>query len=256
MPVANPMHDRRFLVRELSTEPEVRIRGEEAHHLLQVLRLRPGDDVVVFDGSGEQYRAVLIRCEAKEATARKLEALPFAESPLELTMAVAIPKGDKMSLIVQKLTELGASRIIPLRCKRTHPSSTATSAVSKKLSRWQRVALEACKQSGRLRVPKIEAPIGFQEFLALELPPHRLLTCLDGKRLPGTPPSPRACVAAVGPEGGWTDEETSTALTGGFLTFGMGPSVLRTETAAIAAATILQWEWGDLENRTEQTSSS
>ncbi len=234
------MRERRFLVQDLAGGPVVRIGGDEAHHLLHVLRLRPGDEVVLFDGAGEQYRAVVTCCERETATARKLEALPLHESPLELVMAVAIPKSDKMILIVQKLTELGTDRMIPLLSQRTDVGAKAR--LSEKMARWRRVALEACKQSGRARLPRIEEPIRFEELLAQELPPQRLLVCPGGGGGLGNEPSPCSCIAAVGPEGGWTDGEVSAATDKGFKKIGLGPWTLRTETAAIAAAAILMWE--------------
>ncbi len=232
------MRERRFLVQDLAGQ-EVTLSGDEAHHLLHVLRLRPGDEVVLFDGAGEQYRAVVTRCEAETATARKLEALPFHEPPLELVMAVAIPKSDKMTLIVQKLTELGAGRMIPLLSKRTDVG--AKSGLSEKMIRWQRVALEACKQSGRARVPRIDEPIRFEELLAQELPPRRFLACHGGGAGLRNHRSPVSCIVAIGPEGGWTEDEISAATDKGFKKIELGPWVLRTETAAIAAAAILQW---------------
>jgi 16S rRNA (uracil1498-N3)-methyltransferase len=231
-----PMRERRFLVRDLAGGPVVKIGGDEAHQLLHVLRLRPGDEVVLFDGAGQQHRAVVTCCEKETATARKLEALPLLEPRLELTMAVAIPKSDKMTLTVQKLTELGASRIIPLLGKRTDVGAKA--GLSDKRVRWRRVALEACKQSGRARLPTIEEPILFEELLAQELPPQRFLACPGGTRLLSQLSQP-SCILAVGPEGGWTDGEVSAAIAQGFTKIGLGPWVLRTETAAIAAAAIL-----------------
>ncbi len=236
------MRERRFLVRDLSAGPEANICGEEAHHLLHVLRLRLGDEVVVFDGLGQQYRSVLTGCESDRVTARKLEALPVDEPRLDLVIAVALPKGDKMSLIVEKLTELGVRGVIPLLSTRTDIGSMAKS--SDRILRWRRVALEACKQSGRARLPQIEEPTRYEEFLARDLPLHRLLACPGGDRLPAQP-SPPSCVAAVGPEGGWTDDEISAAKEKGFRTMGLGPSILRTETAAIATGAILLWQWGD-----------
>jgi len=237
------MRERRFLVRELDTASEVEIRGSEAHHLLHVLRLGPGDEVVVFDGEGRQYRAVLSRCGSSSATARKLEALsPQGESPLAISMAVAAPKGDVMSLIVRKLTELGVHRFTPLVSDRTAASSKST--LDRRLSRWRRIADEAAKQCRRATVPEIGTPLTFGELLGLETPSVRILTCPGGQGLPSMP-RPRSCLVVIGPEGGWSDDEVSAAVGRGFLTFGLGPRILRTETAAIAAAAILQWSWGD-----------
>jgi len=234
------MRERRFLVQDLANQQVVTLAGDEAHHLLHVLRLHPGDEVVLFDGAGAQYRAVITHCEAKTATARKLEALPLHEPPLELVMAVAIPKSDKMTLIVQKLTELGAGRIIPLLSKQTDVGAKA--GLSEKIIRWRRVALEACKQSGRARLPRIDEPLHFEELLTLQLPPRRFLASPGGSGGLGNQPKEASCIVAIGPEGGWTDDEISAAADRGFKKIGLGPWTLRTETAAIAAAAILLWE--------------
>jgi 16S rRNA (uracil1498-N3)-methyltransferase len=237
------MRERRFLVRELTTASEVEIRGSEAHHLLHVLRLRPGDEVVVFDGRGHQNRAVLTRCEASSATARKLEPVSSgSESPLGVAAAVAAPKGDGMSLIVQKLTELGVQRVTPLVSDRTSAKSKDT--LGRRVARWRRIAGEAAKQSGRTRVPEIGTPLTFDELITGEQPSVRILACPGGASLPNVP-RPRSCLVVIGPEGGWTDNEVSAAVRNGFFKFGLGPRILRTETAAIAAAAILQWVWGD-----------
>ena len=235
------MRERRFTVPGIPSEGEVEITGNEAHHLLHVLRLKPSDEVVIFDGRGAEYRAQLTRCGNDSATARIVGRSESRESPLDMTLAVAVPKMDSMSRIVQKLTELGARRIIPIVTTRT--TVTAPGA-ARQLPRWQRIAAEACKQSGRSMLPTIEAPISFHELLETDLPATRFLLTVGG-------PSFReqkqrtSSVVAVGPEGGWTAEEISAALARGFARVGLGPRTLRTETAALAAASVLQWLWGD-----------
>jgi 16S rRNA (uracil1498-N3)-methyltransferase len=235
------MRERRFLVHELPDSGEIEIAGPEAHHLLHVLRLRPGDEIVVFDGLGKQFRAVLTRCERAAAWAGSLTPLPSRESPLELSLAVALPKADKMAIVVQKTTELGVRRLFPLFTSRTvvRPSDT-----HKQLARWRRTAEEACKQSGRAFVPIIAEPLPFDELLELDLPSTRLLLTGGGSNLTDKP-EPLSCLAAVGPEGGWTEQEIAAALNRGFRPFALGPRTLRTETAAVTAAALLQWLWGD-----------
>jgi 16S rRNA (uracil1498-N3)-methyltransferase len=237
------MRERRFFVPHLVNPNEIEIRGSEAHHLSHVLRLSPGDDIVVFDGRGRHYRAILASVEGDFAVAHKLEELPPSESPLELTLAVAIPKGDKMSLIIRMLTELGVVRVIPLISDRT--VSGRPSTAMEKIERWSRVALEACKQSGRSRIPQIDAPISLKELSEVDLPDFRILVTPRGESsLPSTPQSPS--VALIGPEGGWSREETDWAKANGFHELTLGPRTLRTETAAVTVASILQWEFGDL----------
>jgi 16S rRNA (uracil1498-N3)-methyltransferase len=235
------MRERRFLVPGLPAHGDVEIAGSEAHHLLHVLRLKPGDRIVIFDGQGTELQAELTRCGNDTATARLFAPTESRESPLDLTVAIAVPKMQSMSRIVQKLTELGVHRIVPVTTERT--TVTAPGA-ARQLPRWRRVAAEACKQSGRSRVPHVEDPIPFDELLELDLPTPRFLFTIGGPRF-HEPERATSCVAAVGPEGGWTDGEISAAVAKGFRPVGLGPRTLRTETAALAAAAILEWLWGD-----------
>ncbi len=237
------MRERRFLVPQLLSESEPEIRGPEAHHLRDVLRLKPGDEIVLFDGQGHSYRARLTRVDRRSARAERLESLPALESPLELTLAVAVPKGDGFERIVQKVTELGASEIIPLVSARTTAASRRSFVG--KLSRWQRVAAEACKQCGRSAISKVVEPVVFDRLLRLDRGfGARLLLHPGGGPLPAGS-APRSCLIAVGPEGGWSGSEVEAAEAAGFQSWGLGPRILRSETAAIAAAALLQSAWGD-----------
>ena len=231
------MRERRFLVPHLPAEGEVVITGTEAHHLLNVLRLRPDDEVVLFDGQGKEFRAVLTRCDKTTAAANLLEPVSSRESALDLTMAVAVPKLDSMARIVQKLTELGVQRIIPLLTDRTTVSAARAAG---QLIRWRRIAEEACKQSGRGRVPRLEEPTSVETLLEIEASGPRLLFTVGGPAIRSLPAS-SACLAAVGPEGGWSERELASALAKGFQPVGLGPRTLRTETAALAATAILEW---------------
>lgn len=243
------MRERRFFVPDLRGDREVEIHGEEAHHLFHVLRLGLGDEIVVFDGEGRHFRAVIAGATANFAAAQRLEELPTSESPLEITLAVAVPKGDKMALIVRMLTELGISRVIPLMTERTVFSSAA--AAKDKVERWRRIALEACKQSGRSQTTKIEPPISFAELSRLDFPVHRVLITLTGTPTL-MPISVPACIALIGPEGGWSNDEVEWATANGFQKLSLGPRTLRTETAAVTVASVLQWELGDLKGGREE----
>ena len=235
------MRERRFLVSDIATRGEVEIAGEEAHHLLNVLRLRPGDEVVVFDGRGKEFRAVLTRCEKSTASVRLTEGSDSRESHLDLTLAVAVPKMDSMTRIVRRLTELGTRTIIPIETERT---TVKASHAARQLPRWRRIAAEACKQTGRAMVPAIEEPLSFEDLLATDLPATRFLLTVGGPRFPEQE-KPMSCLAAVGPEGGWTAEEIAAEVAKGFQPVGLGPRTLRTETAALAAAAVLEWLWGN-----------
>lgn len=235
------MRERRFFAPEADPDREIALSAEDAHHLLRVLRLGAGDEIVLFDGRGHAYRAVVTRCGRRSAFARCLELLPSRESPLDLWIAVAAPKGEALSWMIQKLTELGANRVTPLLAERTVSRGTSV----KRIERCRRVAAEACKQSGRSHLPAIDPPISLSALLETALPATRVLASPRGdSTLPAIRPA--SCVALVGPEGGWTPEEEANALKAGFQPLRMGPRTLRVETAAIAVATLLQWQWGDL----------
>ncbi len=226
--------ERRFHVSDLDSEI-VRLSPEEAHHLVQVLRLGEGAQVSLFDGKGGASRARVLRIAGREVELEILGSEPSRESPLSLTIAVGPPKGDRMSLLVQKLTELGVARVIPLETERG--SSGAS------LERWRRIALESCKQSGRSRAPEIVPPRVFEEVLDQE----GFLTAAHPGAAPlSPPPASTPVVALIGPEGGWSERELALAASRGVTLFGLGPRTLRTETAAIAAATLFQFLSGDL----------
>lgn len=235
--------ERRFLVESLA--PPVELEGDEAHHLLRVLRLGEGDEVVLFDGRGRAARAVVTTVAPGRVGLEPRAEAPTGESPLPLTVGVAMPKADKMSLVVQKLTELGAVRIVPLVTERGEASAERT---RRSLPRFRRIAVEACKQCGRSRLPEIDAPEALEELL-VDVEASRASAVLAAH--PGAPPlePPEGAgplLVLVGPEGGWSEAELELLERGGARLFGLGPRTLRTETAAIAATALIQWTAGDL----------
>jgi 16S rRNA (uracil1498-N3)-methyltransferase len=228
--------ERRFHVPDLDS-PTVTLDSEEAHHLIHVLRLREGAEVSLFDARGRAAKGRVLRIAVDLAQVEVLGPEPSRESPLQVTIAVAPPKGDRASFLVEKLTELGVARIIPLETERGRSGGN--------LERWRRIALEACKQSGRGRVPTIEP----QRSVATVLEdPGRILAAH-----PGAPPlslrESTDVVVLVGPEGGWSETELAHIASRGATLFGLGPRTLRTETAAVAAATLLQYLLADLGSR-------
>jgi 16S rRNA (uracil1498-N3)-methyltransferase len=228
--------ERRFLVSNLDSDA-VRLSSEEAHHLVDVLRLSEGAEVSLFDGKGAAARARVERIAGSAVDLRILGPEPSRESPLSLTVAVAPPKGDRMSFLIQKLTELGVTRFVPLETERGRPGES--------LERWRRIAIEACKQSGRSRPPEVTSPRSLQDVFKEE-------ASLVAAH-PGAPPLSAhrsgAIVALIGPEGGWSERELALFSERAVTLFGLGPRRLRTETAAIAAATVLQFLAGDLRAR-------
>lgn len=231
---------------------QVSLAVDEARHLREVLRLKPGDQVTIFDGSGNEYAATIERALRDSALLRLGERVEpsSVESPLRLTLAVALLKGDKFDLVVQKATELGVAEIVPVMTRfadvRLHNSADA----SKRVTRWQRISLEAAKQSGRAALPVINAPIDFSALVSNEVdsPLRVLFAERNGdslSALPATIPSQTVTIL-VGSEGGWSDEEIESARGRGWQIVTLGGRVLRAETAAIAATALMQNRYGDL----------
>ena len=238
--------------------PEVRapgqqltLTGEEFHHLRHVLRLQAGDTLSLFDGAGRGFAASLVEIERQSAVLEVgAEEVPSPESPFHIHLAVALAKGEKLDLVIQKGTELGVFAFHPLVTRRAELKLDPDRAENR-MKRWRRVALEACKQSGRSRIPGILPTADLATFLQCELPLHRIV--LD----PGGPSASvvlrgeafraaTSALAAVGPEGGWSDQELEHFHQSGFQRMCLGPRILRAETAAIMAVGVLQLFAGDL----------
>jgi 16S rRNA (uracil1498-N3)-methyltransferase len=236
----------------------VRLSLDESHHLIRVLRLNRGDEVFVFDGYGREYQCRFDKVENQRAVLEIVEALSDeVESPLHLTLAQALAKGEKFDLVVQKATELGVSRIVPIASEHADLKLNREQA-EKKVERWQRISLEALKQCGRRRLVEISKPLTLTDFLNAsreqasrsesqsaviyfnERGGLLIEEALDKLVDKG------AVMALIGPEGGWSDEEIELLNERGCLALTLGRRVLRTETAAIVAATLLQHLLGDL----------
>lgn len=222
--------------------------GQAAEHVTRVLRLVPGDAVTLFNGDGCDYRSVILVASKHMVTARVEAALPADnESPLTLTLAQGIARGEKMDLIVQKATELGVVRIVPLLTERSEVRLDAARA-QKRLAHWRAVVASACEQSGRARVPEIVPALPLEAWLE-QLPADSGLRLA---LLPEAHQSVRALhfvqpagVLVVGPEGGLGERDIRALRGAGFDGLHLGPRILRTETAGLAALAALQAVHGD-----------
>jgi 16S rRNA (uracil1498-N3)-methyltransferase len=223
----------------------VTLTADEARHLREVLRLKAGDEVQVFDGAGREFRAVVSQARREFAELElKDEIEPLKpESPLQLTVAVALLKGEKFDLVVQKGTELGVNRFIPLVTRYADIRLRDESDAAKRVTRWQRIALEAAKQCSRVIVPEITAPAPFVSVLNEN--PCLMFSEREGQAL-NMDLRTDVLTAIIGPEGGWSDEELDQARGAGVPIVTLGGRVLRAETAAIATAALLQHLYGDL----------
>jgi 16S rRNA (uracil1498-N3)-methyltransferase len=231
---------------------QVTLAVDEARHLREVLRLKPGDQVKVFDGSGNEYSAIIEKAMRDSALLRLGDRVEPAsvESPLRLKLAVALLKGDKFDLLVQKATELGVNEIVPVMTKfadiRLHDSADA----SKRVARWQRISLEAAKQSGRASLPVISTPADFSSVAGNENDDalRVMFAERNGESLAALPTSvaTQALTALVGSEGGWADEEIASAREHKWKIVTLGGRILRAETAAITITALMQHRYGDL----------
>jgi 16S rRNA (uracil1498-N3)-methyltransferase len=225
----------------------VPLTDDVAHHALHVLRLKPGAVLRVFDGAGHEYAATLDGATSKGARVLVGEVLaPLPESPLRITLAFAPLSADLTTLVVQKAIELGVSALWPLKTARTEAPGRACLAQNR-MERWHRVAVSAAGQCGRAWVPEVR-PVDFDEILTVPLAGPKILCCERALARPfpvqATPT--REVLVAIGPVGGWEDGELERAATAGFSLATLGPRVLRAETAAIVALSVVQLLWGDL----------
>ncbi|WP_448136346.1 16S rRNA (uracil(1498)-N(3))-methyltransferase [Stenotrophomonas rhizophila] len=221
---------------------------EAANHLVRVMRLREGDGCVLFNGDGHDYRATLVVVGKRDAQVRIDAALAVAnESPLHITLLQGIARGEKMDLILQKATELGVNAIVPVNAERTEVKLDAARA-EKRLAHWNSVVVSACGQSGRARVPSVAAPQSLLDA-ARQVPAEALKLTLDPlgeHRLSTLQPPPGGVVIAIGPEGGWSPRDRQALAEAGFQGLQLGPRILRTETAGLAAIAAVQARLGDL----------
>lgn len=235
---------RAFVDASLAVGGRIPLPEDVAGHLVRVLRLGAGDACVLFNGDGRDYDARLVTAgkksvEAEIGSAREVR----NESPLRIVLVQGIARGEKMDWILQKATELGVAAIVPVHAERGEVRLDGERA-GKRLRHWRSVVLSACEQSGRARIPAVAEPRALAQALA-DLPAVRLLLDPEAEKpLPSTI-SDNACALAIGPEGGWSPSDMATLQAAGFVGARLGPRVLRTETAGLAAIAALQARAGD-----------
>lgn len=231
----------RFYTADSIQNNHVSLIDEQAHHLLNVLRIKTGQEITVFDGSGVEATARVESMTKRDVQLEILERRAVdRELPAELTLAVAIPKGDRQKVLVEKLVEVGVACLIPIMTERSvaHPNEKA-------LGRLRKSVIEASKQCERNRLMRIDAPCSFAELVASERfeQSSRLICTTHAAKTPiaqiVSEPGVRSIVVAIGPEGGFTRMENELAAANGFQAIQLGHRILRVETAAIVVATLL-----------------
>lgn len=228
------------------------VTGADLAHMRRVLRLRPGSRVLLWDAEGAEHEAVIRAYEGGVAAMTVVRSYrPERESPLAVTLAQAVGKGDKMDWIVEKTTELGVTRVAPFFSSHTVPRFGGDK-VERRRERWRKIAAAAARQSGRTRIPEIDEPDLFDATLDRDWRCDARLLFWEGARGRGLASlrqelhGPRSVLVMVGPEGGFSQEEVARAAAHGFRTVGLGRRILRTETAAVAVVCAVQLLWGDL----------
>jgi 16S rRNA (uracil1498-N3)-methyltransferase len=239
---------------DLHTDSIIELARDTASHLAKVLRARSGDEVILFNGHGNQYAGRVDAVRGAKVSVAIGAAQPVdRESPLQITLIQCVPRGDRMDFVVQKATELGVAAIAPVLSQRSVVRLDSAQAASK-LLHWQAVAISACEQCGRNRLPRIGAAQPLLNFLgALQPAPCGALrlvlepeTDADAKPISSPDTGVDKVEFAIGPEGGFASEELEAFELSGFTRVGLGPRILRTETAAIAALVMLQTRFGDM----------
>lgn len=239
---------RLFIDGALQTELELILDSEQAHYIGRALRLRTGDSLSVFSAESGEFAATVAAINKSDATLSVGEHIETAtESPLKLHLVQGVSRGDRMDFVVQKATELGVKRITPVLTEYAMVKLAGNRA-EKRRAHWQKVATSACEQSGRVRPPLIDPPVSLKSWFGNKTQDADVDLILK----PGaadamtslTAPKTKVCLL-VGPEGGFSDAEYDDAAVSGFQAVSLGPRILRTETAALAAVTIAETLWGD-----------
>jgi len=241
-----------FIEPSLVTGPVASITGTEAHHIKNVLRLKPGDALKLFDGTGFEYEALIIGVSAKDVAVKIQRRLEAAAPPgARIIVAQAFLKEKKMDGLVRKLCELGVAQWMPFYSQRTIPKPDA-GRLADRCRRWQRIATEAVKQCRRVDMPRIGDALCFEEILDFSERCDLKLVFWENESSPLTRDLasedhfPRKIIVMLGPEGGFTEQEIHRIRDRGFISAGLGPRILRAETATIAAVTLVQYLFGDM----------
>jgi 16S rRNA (uracil1498-N3)-methyltransferase len=239
----------RFFLHDAPVGDSVLLTGDDANHISRSLRMTVGDSLTLCDGHGTDYTGEITEITSRDVRVRLLSAVPSTGEPdVRVVLFQGLPKGDKMELIVQKSVELGVSEIIPFAAARSI-SRPDGAAAAKKTVRWQKVADEAAGQSQRGALPVVREPVSFREALKLAAGCECTFLCYEGggAALRGLLERKPASIAVfIGPEGGFAPEEVAAAEAAGAVRITLGPRILRTETAPMAALSVIMFATGNM----------
>ena len=238
---------RLFLNQRIHLNKELKINQKKTHYLKHVLRLKKEEKITIFNGTGCEFIALIIQIKRSEITLKPVKKIHRnVESPLYIHLAQGISRNDRMDFVVQKSTELGIKRITPLLTEFSFVKLN-TEAFIKKKEHWGKISQSACEQCGRNEIPLIENPMTIKSFFNnISNENSLLLLEPESKRtLEKTEKPKKGIDLLIGPEGGFSKKEIQSAREFGFSGISLGPRILRTETASLAAISIIQAKWGD-----------
>lgn len=224
---------------------DIELSSEVAQHIGKVLRMRSGEKITLFNGNGIEFQAELTAVDKRKVSAKLLsQQSPTVESPLQVSIGQTLSRGERMDYAIQKSTELGVHTITPLfseRCEVKLPKDRQ----EKRVRHWQQISISACEQSGRSVPPDIAFPQPLDEWLKNQTADIKLVLHHHSEQPLAEVARPETVALLIGPEGGLTEEEVELATSYGFKPLALGPRVMRTETAPVAALSVLNYLWGD-----------
>lgn len=230
----------------LSEGQQINLSDDVVQHVSRALRMKAGEEILLFNGDGADYRVILLQVEKRAVKAQIESVLPScSESPLQVSIGQTLSRGERMDFAVQKSTEMGAQRITPLfseRCEVKLPKERQ----EKRIKHWQQIAISACEQCGRTSPPRISPPSQLENWLNTQQAELKLVLHHHSEQPLQEIAAPTSVALLIGPEGGLTEKEVELAISYGFKPLALGPRVMRTETAPVAALTLLNYLWGDL----------
>jgi 16S rRNA (uracil1498-N3)-methyltransferase len=245
---------RYFLTQDNMLEDKAIVRGDDAHHLMRVMRAQPGDQVIVSNGTNRECLAEVVELYKENVLLKLLEERPMSGEPrTQVWIAQSLPKGDKFETVIQKGTEIGAALFIPFVSARTIVQYDAKKE-AKRLERWRKIAKEAAEQAHRSKVPAVRETVSWKELLRLSQDAALTVFCYEKEQglqlrsvLQSSSVGEGPVLVVVGPEGGFTEEEAMEAERHGCKPVGLGSRILRTETAGLVAASCIFYETGEMD---------
>ena len=235
-----------YTQQELRADRQLTLEPAPSHHISRVLRMGEGESLILFNGEGGEYPATISKLDKKSVLVTTQQHNPRdLESPLRLELGIALSRGDRFDWVIQKATELGVASIAPLMSERTEVKFKGD-RIDKKQQHWRQVIISACEQSGRNRPPELQPVCNLNSWLPAAQAQRKFVLHHRATSAANSQNTPTSVALLIGPEGGLSGEEISAAGKAGFEALTLGPRIMRTETAPLAALAILQAKWGDM----------